>query len=613
MSETVITNVNDLLAGAAAAAPEAPSTPAPKRRGHAGRPLGEILLALESITPAKLEEALAQQQQKGGRLGELLVSLKACAEEQVLKALAAQLELPYQMKLPADQISPVMLKRVPINFAKQARALPLRYEPANEGGGPGPDAVAIVAVADPLDASAFDQLRLLLDAPVSPLLVPSQSILDTINAVYDRAKNEAEQLVDDLEESDLDTVAHELEEPKDLLDSSDEAPIIRLVNSLLFRAAKERASDIHIEPQERDISVRFRVDGVLQEVIRPPKRFQNSIASRVKIMGGLNIAEKRLPQDGRIRVKLAGRDIDIRLSTTPTIYGERIVMRLLDKSAVLLDLADIGLDENQLVIMDKLIHKSHGIVLVTGPTGSGKTTTLYAALSKINRPDLNIMTIEDPVEYQLKGISQTPVNAKIELTFANGLRSFLRQDPDVIMVGEIRDLETAEIAIQASLTGHLVFATVHTNDAAGAITRLVDMGVEPFLVASSLMGAMAQRLIRILCKECREAYLPTAEELKDIGLTLADVKKATGGMLWRPVGCDACNQTGYRGRKGIYELMVLDDEVRQLTLKKSDSGSIKKVAVAKGMSTLLEDGARKVLRGWTSVAEVLSIIQEDVA
>jgi general secretion pathway protein E len=408
-------------------------------------------------------------------------------------------------------------------------------------------------------------------------------------------------------------VAHELEEPQDLLDSSDEAPIIRLVNSLLFRAAKERASDIHIEPQEKDICVRFRVDGVLQEVIRPPKRFQNSIISRVKIMGGLNIAEKRLPQDGRIRVKLAGRDIDIRLSTTPTVYGERVVMRLLDKSTVLLDLVEIGMDKEQLRIMESLIHKSHGIILVTGPTGSGKTTTLYAALSKINRPDLNIMTIEDPVEYQLKGISQTPVNAKIELTFANGLRSFLRQDPDVIMVGEIRDLETAEIAIQASLTGHLVFSTVHTNDAAGAITRLVDMGVEPFLVASSLMGVLAQRLVRVLCKDCRMPYFPSPEELKEIGLTEKQVREVSGGMLYKPVGCDACNNTGYRGRSGIYEMMLIDDDIRQLILKNVDSGTIKKQAVSsKGMRDLMDDGALKVLKGVTSIAEVLSVTQEDL-
>jgi general secretion pathway protein E len=572
----------------------------------AGRAVGEILVAQGVVSREKIDEALAAQAERGGRLGEVLVSSKVCSEEQIIKAIAAQLELPYQMRLSADEVSQDLVKLVPINFAKQARLLPLRIDTEGERQ-------AVVALADPLDTGTLDSVRLLLDAPIAPLLVPSQAILDCINLVYDRAANEAEQLVGDMEAGDLDTVAHELEEPQDLLDSSDEAPIIRLVNSLLFRAAKERASDIHIEPQEKDICVRFRVDGVLQEVIRPPKRFQNSIISRVKIMGGLNIAEKRLPQDGRIRVKLAGRDIDIRLSTTPIVYGERIVMRLLDKSAVLLDLVEIGMDADQLAKMESLIHKSHGIVLVTGPTGSGKTTTLYAALSKINRPDLNIMTIEDPVEYQLKGISQTPVNPKIELTFANGLRSFLRQDPDVIMVGEIRDLETAEIAIQASLTGHLVFSTVHTNDAAGAITRLVDMGVEPFLVASSLVGVLAQRLVRVLCKECREAYFPTAEELREINLTTEQVRKASGGKLYRPVGCDHCNGTGYRGRAGIYEIMMLDDDIRQLILKNVDSGTIKKTAAQKGMRSLMDDGANKVLRGVTSVAEVLSVTQEDMA
>jgi general secretion pathway protein E len=559
----------------------------PASQSLAGLRLGEILLAQGAVTRERLEEALAAQAERGGRLGEVLVSLKACSEEQVLKALAAQLELPYQMRVATEEVSQDLISKVPINFAKQARLLPLRMDGDH----------VVAAMADPMDTGAVDSLRLLLGTSVSPLLVPTQSILDCINSVYDRAANEAEQLVGDLEAGDLDTVAHELEEPQDLLDSNDEAPIIRLVNSLLFRAAKERASDIHIEPQEKDICVRFRVDGVLQEVIRPPKRFQNSIISRVKIMGGL----------------LAGRDIDIRLSTTPTVFGERVVMRLLDKNAVLLDLVEIGMDKEQLRIMESLIHRSHGIILVTGPTGSGKTTTLYAALSRINRPDLNIMTIEDPVEYQLQGISQTAVNPKIELTFANGLRSFLRQDPDVIMVGEIRDLETAEIAIQASLTGHLVFSTVHTNDAAGAVTRLVDMGVEPFLVASSLMGVLAQRLVRVLCKDCRVAYFPTPEELKEIGLTPDDVRETSGGMLYKPGGCEQCNSTGYRGRTGIYEMMLIDDELRALTLKNVDSGTIKRQAVTKGMRTLMDDGAQKVMRGISSVAEVLSVTQEDMA
>jgi len=416
-----------------------------------------------------------------------------------------------------------------------------------------------------------------------------------------------------LETEDLESVAHELEEPTDLLDADDEAPIIRLVNSLLFRAVKERASDIHINPEEKDISVRYRIDGVLREVIRPPKRFQASIASRIKIMGGLNIAEKRLPQDGRIRIKIAGKDVDVRLSTVPTAHGERIVMRLLDKSNVILDLAEIGFEPWQLKIMDGLVTRAHGIVLVTGPTGSGKTTTLYAALAKINAPDLNILTIEDPVEIPLKGVGQVQVNPKIELTFANGLRSFLRQDPDVIMVGEIRDLETAEIAIQASLTGHLVLSTVHTNDASGAITRLVDMGVQPFLVASSLVGVLAQRLVRVLCRECRKPYVPTAEEREQVGLSQEILAQAGHPThVFKAQGCPVCQGTGYQGRTGIYELMLVDDDIRALILKNTDSSTIKKAAVDHGMLTLMQHGAYKVARGITTAAEVLSVTAEDL-
>jgi general secretion pathway protein E len=376
---------------------------------------------------------------------------------------------------------------------------------------------------------------------------------------------------------------------------------------------KERASDIHVNPEERDISVRYRIDGVLREVIRAPKRVQASMASRIKIMGGLNIAEKRLPQDGRIRIKIAGKDVDIRLSTVPTAHGERIVMRLLDKSNVILDLAEIGFEPWQLQVMDQLITRSHGIVLVTGPTGSGKTTTLYAALSKINSPDLNILTIEDPVEIPLKGVGQVQINPKIDLTFASGLRAFLRQDPDVIMVGEIRDLETAEIAIQASLTGHLVFSTVHTNDAAGAVTRLVDMGVQPFLAASSLVGVLAQRLVRVLCRECRRPYVPTPEELRAANITPKILEQAGNPThLFKAAGCPACNGTGYQGRTGIYELMLVDDDVRQLILKNVDSQTIKRAATDRGMVTLLEHGAFKIARGITTAAEVLSVTAEDI-
>ncbi|HET7826218.1 MAG TPA: ATPase, T2SS/T4P/T4SS family, partial [Anaeromyxobacter sp.] len=379
-----------------------------------GRPVGEILVEIAKLPPEKIEEALALQrgEHAGARLGEILVRMKAVAEEDVLRALAIQLDLPFLARIEPESVPGDLAGKVPIHFAKQARVLPLGL-----AGG-----AVRLAVADPLDTAAQDSVALLVGAQVAPEVVPGAVVLDAINAVYDRAANEHEKLMEDLETGDLESVAHELEEPTDLLDADDEAPIIRLVNSLMFRAVKERASDIHINPEEKDISVRYRIDGVLREVIRPPKRYQASIASRIKIMGGLNIAEKRLPQDGRIRIKIAGKDVDIRLSTVPTAHGERIVMRLLDKSNVVLDLAELGFESWQLKIMDGLVTRSHGIVLVTGPTGSGKTTTLYGALAKINSPDLNILTIEDPVEIQMKGVGQVQVNPKIDLTFAGGLR-----------------------------------------------------------------------------------------------------------------------------------------------------------------------------------------------
>jgi general secretion pathway protein E len=591
------------LVPVAAPARAAPVLPAHPRL--CGRRLGEILVEVGGLDPARLEEALAAQrgEQAGARLGEILVRQKAADEAGVLRALAIQLDLPFLVIIDPEALDPEVVKRVPINFAKQARVLPLGWQG---------DAVR-VAVADPLDTAAQDSVAALVGAPVAPEVVTPQVVLDAINAAYDRAADEHDKIMEGLETEDLESVAHELEEPTDLLDADDEAPIIRLVNSLLFRAVKERASDIHINPEEKDISVRYRIDGVLREVIRPPKRFQASIASRIKIMGGLNIAEKRLPQDGRIRIKIAGKDVDVRLSTVPTAHGERIVMRLLDKSNVILDLAEIGFEPWQLKIMDGLVTRAHGIVLVTGPTGSGKTTTLYAALAKINAPDLNILTIEDPVEIPLKGVGQVQVNPKIELTFANGLRSFLRQDPDVIMVGEIRDLETAEIAIQASLTGHLVLSTVHTNDAAGAITRLVDMGVQPFLVASSLVGVLAQRLVRVLCNECRRPYAPTAEEREQVGLSDEILAQAGNpARVFKAQGCPACQGTGYQGRTGIYELMLVDDDIRALVLKNTDSSTIKKAAVDHGMLTLMQHGAYKVALGITTAAEVLSVTAEDL-
>jgi general secretion pathway protein E len=457
---------------------------------------------------------------------------------------------------------------------------------------------------------AIDDVRLLLRHPVKVVVAPGATIVDAINRVYDMASGSASDLMDNLDEERLDLVATELEEPRDLLDADDEAPIIRLVNSLLFQAVKDRASDIHIEPFERDLTVRFRIDGILYDIISPPKRFQPVIISRVKIMSGLNIAEKRLPQDGRIRIRLAGKDVDIRVSTVPTAYGERVVMRLLDRSATLLHLEELGLIGHKQEVVSHLIKQPHGIILVTGPTGSGKTTTLYAALSKINTTDKNIITIEDPIEYQLHGVGQIQVNPKIDLTFASGLRSILRQDPDVIMVGEIRDVETATIAIQAALTGHLVFSTLHTNDSCGAVTRLLDMGIEPFLVSSSVMAVMAQRLVRRVCPSCREAYAPTLEEIRQLGLS-AD--RFEGHTVFRTgAGCQECKRTGYRGRTGIHELLVVDDDIRALVMKNADAASIRRAATAKGMSTLREDGADKLLAGVTTVDEILRVTQEDL-
>ena len=584
-----------------------PSSVQMGRRHLVGRALGEILAELYGITATQVGAALDQQAQRGsdvgrsggGRLGEILVGMKALSMADMLAGLATQLDLPFVAEVHPDSVPDDLIRVVPIGFAKQNQVVPL---------GRTEDNVVIIACADPLDTPTLDELRILLRTELELVVATPELIMLAINQAYDRVTAKAASALDNLEEGSATEIGDDGQEPLDLLDvqGDDEAPIIRLVNSLFSQAVKDRASDIHIEPFETSMMIRFRVDGVLSEIIKPPKRAQNTIISRVKIMAGLNIAEKRLPQDGRIRLKVAGRDIDVRVSTVPTTYGERIVMRLLDRSSVLRDLDTIGFSRRNYLVISELIKKSHGIILVTGPTGSGKTSTLYGCLAKINSPDLNILTIEDPVEYQLKGIGQVQVNAKINLTFSNGLRSFLRQDPDVIMVGEIRDRETAEIAIQASLTGHLVLSTVHTNDAPGALTRLVDMGIEPFLVASSLIGVLAQRLVRTICSKCKHDYVPTEEEVSGVGLDPKTVR-----VLYKGKGCKTCQGTGYQGRTGIYELMLIDDEIRALILKSTDSGTIKHKARERGMITLRDDGADKVKRGITTAEEVSRVTQED--
>jgi general secretion pathway protein E len=464
------------------------------------------------------------------------------------------------------------------------------------------DGIAEVAVRHDARPDALAELRRALGMPVHARRIGPEQFDELIAAAYNGADSGAEALADGIaQDMDLSQLLHELPKVEDLLDSQDDAPVIRLINALLTQALRDGASDIHIEPFETRSVVRLRIDGTLRDLIEPARGLHAAIVSRVKIMAQLDIAEKRLPQDGRITIRVAGRAVDVRVSTIPTGHGERVVLRLLDKHAGQLDLTRLGMDEAMLAQVTRLIHAPHGIVLVTGPTGSGKTTTLYAALSRLDAKALNIMTVEDPIEYDLDGISQTQVNSRIEMTFARALRTILRQDPDVVMIGEIRDLETARIAVKASLTGHLVFATLHTNDAVSAVTRLVDMGVEPFLLASSLIGVGAQRLVRKLCLECRKPFAPDAEQLRVLGLQPAD------GKLYSAQGCDVCKKSGYRGRTGIYEMVMVDDPLRQLIHARASEQALREYAVSHGMRPMRDDGMRWVAQGVVSLEEVLRV------
>jgi general secretion pathway protein E len=583
--------------------------------------LGEILVRRGVLSEERLKPFFAQQRDKGPSLVELIVAGNVADGGTIAQALADECGLRYVPRIDVASIAAPVASKLPISYAKAHKVLVTGED----------DAMVYVVCADPLDTAALDDVRALFQKPVEASVSSADTLLDAINRVYERN----DQGGGELETNDDIRAEEELE---DILDSDDEAPIIRWVNGLFFQGVKERASDIHIEPEEKEVLVRYRIDGELYVAKRANKQFMSSVIARVKIMAGLNIAEKRLPQDGRISLKIAGKSIDVRVSTIPTSRGfERIVMRLLHKTNVLLDLPDLGFASRDYGLMDGLIRKPDGIILVTGPTGSGKTTTLYACLNRINHPNLNILTAEDPVEYEIGGIHQVHVHPKIGLSFASALRAFLRQDPDVIMVGEIRDRETAEIAIHASLTGHLVLSTIHTNDAAGAVTRLVEMEIEAFLVRSSVIGILAQRLVRLLCQECKEAYTPSDFELRQLGVDPERIawrrtrklspKYVAQGCNYVPVGtdqegafrfyrakgCPSCLQTGYTGRRGIYELMMIDDVVGALILKSSDAQSIKRAAVDQGMDTLRDDGARKVMLGLTTVEEVLAATQEDVA
>jgi general secretion pathway protein E len=472
----------------------------------------------------------------------------------------------------------------------------------------GTDGDALVVLTRP-DATVegIAELKRVLQRPLALRAVDADRFAAELARVYNVAGGGVAQLSEDLSrETDLARLMQDLPPAEDLLDSGTQAPVIRMINALLLQALRERASDLHFEPYEARSVVRFRVDGVLSDVIEPPRALHAALVSRLKIMASLDIAEKRLPQDGRIALKLGDKQVDVRVSTLPTGPGERVVLRLLDKDSAQLDLTALGMSTPTLGAVDRLIREPHGIVLVTGPTGSGKTTTLYAALSRLDRGSANMMTVEDPIEYALDGVGQTQVNPRIELTFARALRAILRQDPDVIMIGEIRDLETAQIAVQASLTGHLVLATLHTNDAASAVTRLADMGVEPYLLASSLLGVLAQRLVRTLCPACRSAAPPTAGE----AALLAEMGVSPARSLYAPAGCDQCNRSGFRGRTGIYELLTVDDAIRRLIHDRAPEHAVRAAAIAAGMTPLRRDGARWLGDGTTSLAELLRVARE---
>lgn len=558
--------------------------------------LDSVLIKNTSLSEEQVNLLLSQPSTIGTPIRDWLARKEGGSTDEILTELASQMGLTYIKDIPVSEINSDLVRDIPIGFAKKHEVLPFREDQNS----------VQVLITNPLNTRVMDDLRVIFKKRTVPLMTSKPRIIDAINKVYERSTSSLQGL-DEIDQEEFD-----LDEPiVDLLDAGDDdAPVIKLVNTLLFRAVKEKASDIHIEPYERDMVVRFRIDGVLFDIFKPPKKLQNAITSRIKVMGNLNIAEKRLPQDGRIPLKLGGKDIDVRLSTVPTAFGERLVMRLQDRSNVVLQLEQLGFnDETLTALRDDLLLRTYGIILVTGPTGSGKSTTLYACLSKINNAQINILTVEDPVEQRIHGIGQVQVNSKIGLNFSTGLRSFLRQDPDVIMIGEIRDLETAELAIQASLTGHLVFSTLHTNDAAGAFPRLMDMGCEPFLIATSLLGVISQRLVRVLCPHCKAPHVPTDVDLTSLGLT----REATrGATVYRAMGCEHCNGKGYLGRTNIQELMLVNDEIRSLIMQRKDGGTIKKRALELGMKTFRDHGVEKVLKGITTIEEVLSNTQIDL-
>jgi len=557
--------------------------------------LGKILVENKIITQEQLQEALLAKKGTSLRLGQTLVKKGMLTEEDILGALGQQYGLPTQVHLEFEDPRDI-LGNVPVHFLNKNKIVPFKVKKR----------AISVGIVDALNIQPLDDLKMLFPQyEFEAVLTGEDEVQRIIQTHFDVLKAETtDDVIEDLEESDFEILSSQIIETEDILDMANDAPIIRLVNTIIKQAVTDRASDIHIEPYEKDLIVRFRIDGILYQMFTPPKKYQGAIISRIKIMSNLNIAENRLPQDGRIEIKIGGKDVDIRVSLFPTYYGERVVLRLLNKTDMEFDLNNLGFNKQTLATFDEQIKKTHGIILVTGPTGSGKSTTLYSVLVQLNTNDVNILTVEDPIEYQLHGIGQMQVKSKIDLTFANGLRSILRQDPDIVMIGEIRDVETAQIAVQSALTGHRVLSTIHTNDAASTITRLLDMGLEPFLIASSVNAFLAQRLIRKICPDCRETYKPQQKLLSELGIKPGQLKN---GKLYRGKGCAKCLNTGYSGRVGIYELLPISNELKKLILKQADSGQIKDLGVKEGMTTLLQDGLEKAIAGITTVEEVLRV------
>jgi len=565
---------------------------------HRRKLIGSILTELGVVTEDQLNEALKLQRETSVRTGDALLTLNHCKPADIARALSVQFGRnvvdPRTVDIPEDALA-----AVPKAMAREHHLIPIARR----------DGRLTVAVADPLDLYALDHLRFATNCEIDYVVAASDAIEEAIAQKYEVGEETVDNMLQEFTESDIafdgaDSVAEELAE------NPDDAPVIRLVTLIISEALRSRASDIHIEPMMNRLRIRYRVDGVCFEVENPPKSLQGSIISRVKIMSDMDIGERRRPQDGRIRMKLLGRDIDLRVSALPASHGPSVVLRILDKESVLLGVQDLGFGDDDYRRFKTIIKRPNGIFLVTGPTGSGKTTTLYAALNELNTPDRKIITAEDPVEYSLAGINQAEVKEQIGMSFARILRAMLRQAPNVILVGEIRDIETAQIAIQAALTGHLVFSTLHTNDAPSAITRLIDIGVQPFLVSSSVQAIMGQRLLRRVCANCKQPYEPEPFELRAVGLSQEDVAHVT---LYRGAGCAECNGTGYRGRVGAFELMEMDTQLREMAFHKAPTNRIRDQAVASGMRTLTNDGVRKVLQGVTTIEEVLRVTAGDMA